>query len=227
MLRAVIFDFNGIIVDDEPIHFELFRKVLAEEGLTLAKEDYYAHYLGMDDRGCFRAAYRDHGAEISEAQLVSLIDRKANYYLEAINEKMILFPGVKTLIPELARRFRLAIASGALRSEIELILSRVALREYFEVIVSAEDVKQGKPEPEIFLRVLSELNGQLRDNGAISPAECLVIEDSIEGIRAAKKAGMRCLAVTNSHRMEQLGEADAVVRSLEETGVPFLEKLLS
>jgi beta-phosphoglucomutase len=227
MLRAVIFDFNGIIVDDEPIHFELFQKVLREEGLALTEQDYYARYLGMDDRGCFSAAYADHGLEISETQLASLVTRKAAYYVEAIQTKMNLFPGVKTLVPELARRFHLAIASGALRNEIELILSCVTLRDYFEVIVSAEDVKQGKPEPEIFLKVLAQLNAQLRKSGAISAAECLVIEDSREGIRAARKAGMRCLAVTNSHRAEQLRDADAVVSSLEEAGIPFLKSLFS
>jgi beta-phosphoglucomutase len=227
MLRAVIFDFNGIIVDDEPIHFELFRKVLREEGVVLTEEDYYAHYLGMDDRGCFSAAFRDHGIEITAGQLTSLINRKAAYYLEAIKKKMHLFPGVKTLVPELARQFHLAIASGALRNEIELILSNVTLRDYFEAIVSAEDVKQGKPDPEIFLKVLAQLNERLRDGGAISAAECLVIEDSREGIRAARQAGMRCLAVTNSHRAEELREADVIVSSLEEAGVPFLQNLFS
>jgi beta-phosphoglucomutase len=227
MLRAVIFDFNGIIVDDEPIHFELFQKVLWEEGLTLTEKDYYSRYLGMDDRGCFSTAYHDQAIEITEAHLASLIKRKAGYYLEAIQKKMNLFPGVKSLVPELARRAHLAIASGALRNEIELILSSVALREYFRVIVSAEDVKQGKPEPEIFLKVLDQLNGQVRDSGAITAAECLVIEDSREGIRAARQAGMRCLAVTNSHRAEELREADTVVSSLEEAGVPFLQSLFS
>jgi beta-phosphoglucomutase len=227
MLRAVIFDFNGIIVDDEPIHFELFQKVLGEQGIALSEKDYYARYLGMDDRGCFVAAYRDHGKAITEAQLASLIERKAACYLEAIQKKMKLFPGVQDLVRELAGQFPLAIASGALRNEIELILSTVKLRNYFEVIISAEDVKQGKPEPEIFLKVLAQLNRQLAEGSAIHASECLVIEDSREGISAAMKAGMRCLAVTNSHPAEQLREADAVVSSLEKAGVPFLKNLFS
>ncbi|MGH7826521.1 MAG: HAD family hydrolase, partial [Candidatus Binatia bacterium] len=204
MLRAVIFDFNGIIVDDEPIHFELFQKVLYEEGVALTKEDYYARYLGMDDRGCFTAAYRNAGREIAEPHLAPLIKRKAAYYLDAIQKTMRVFPGVNALVPELARQFPLAIASGALRNEIELILSAVSLRDHFQTIVSAEDVKEGKPEPEIFLKTLSRLNAQLRDGAPINARECLVIEDSKEGIRGAKKAGMRCLAVTNSHPPEDL-----------------------
>jgi beta-phosphoglucomutase len=227
MLRAVIFDFNGIIVDDEPIHFELFQKVLAEEGIVLTEQDYYARYLGMDDRGCFATAFREHGKEITESHLAALIKRKAGYYLDAIKKQMKLFPGVKTLVSDLARHFPLAIASGALRNEIELILSTVRLRDHFQAIVSAENVKTGKPDPEIFLQALSQLNSTLVDSDSIAAAECLVIEDSKEGIRAARKAGMRCLAVTNSHPAEDLDEADAVVKSLEETGVPFLEKLFS
>jgi beta-phosphoglucomutase len=225
MLRAVIFDFNGIIVDDEPIHFELFQKVLREEGVALTEKDYYARYLGRDDRGCFTAAYQDGGREIKEPQLSSLIERKAAYYVEAIQQKMKVFPGVKNLVPELARQFHLAIASGALRNEIDLILSTVSLRNYFKAIVSAEDVKRGKPEPEIFLNALSKLNAHLDYGGAITAAECLVIEDSREGIRGARNAGMKCLAVTNSHRAEQLREADAVVNSLEGVRVPFLQNL--
>lgn len=224
MLRAVIFDFNGIIVDDEPIHFELFQKVLREEGIVLAEPDYYARYLGMDDRGCFTAAYRDQGRALTEPHLALVIKRKAAYYLEAIQKQMKVFPGVKKLVPDLARQFPLAVASGALRGEIELILSTVNLRNYFAAIVSAEDVKQGKPEPEIFLTALSRLNA---DGAAISAAECLVIEDSKEGIRGARKAGMKCLAVTNSHPAEDLREADAVLKTLEEARLPFLQQLFS
>jgi beta-phosphoglucomutase len=225
MLRAVIFDFNGIIVDDEPIHFELLQKVLREEGMALTEKDYYARYLGMDDRGCFTAAYQDGGRDLKEPQLASLIERKAAYYVETIQQKMKVFPGVKDLVPELARQFHLTIASGALRNEIELILSTANLRDYFKAIVSAEDVKRGKPEPEIFLKALAKLNARLDYRGAISAAECLVIEDSREGIRGARNAGMKCLAVTNSHRAEQLREADAVVNSLEGVRVPFLQNL--
>jgi beta-phosphoglucomutase len=225
MLRAVIFDFNGIIVDDEPIHFQLFQRVLAEEGIVLTEEAYYARYLGMDDRGCFATAFREHGQEITETHLAALITRKAGYYLDTIKKQMKLFPGVKTLVPDLARQFPLAIASGALRNEIELILSTLGLRDHFQAIVSAEDVKTGKPHPEIFLQALSQLKKKLVDGDSITAAECLVIEDSKEGIRAAKKAGMRCLAVTNSHPAEDLQEADAVVKSLEDTGVRFLRRL--
>ena len=225
MLRAIIFDFNGILVDDEPIHLEMFQKVLKEEGISLGEKDYYARYLGMDDRGCFKTAYQEHGRKIDEASLAGLIRRKARYYRDTIQKRMIVFPGVKKLLPDLYAQFPLAIASGALRSEIELILESITLRNYFQAIVSAENVSEGKPHPEIFLKALSFLNQKNVSSRPILPSECLVVEDSKEGILGAHRAGIKCLAVTNSHPAEELREAEAVVKSLEEVTIPFLESL--
>jgi beta-phosphoglucomutase len=223
MLRAVIFDFNGIIVNDEPIHFKLFQRVLGEEGITLTEEAYYARYLGFDDRGAFIAGFRDNDRALTDQKLSELIDRKALYYQDATRNHVIIFPGVKTLVYGLAPSVPLAVASGALRHEIATILTTAGLLNYFQVIVSAEDVKQGKPEPEIFLRVLAKLNASASPQ--IEAANCVVIEDSKEGIRGARAAGMKCLAVTNSHPAELLGEANVVVKSLEEVTLPLLQKL--
>jgi beta-phosphoglucomutase len=225
MLRAVIFDFNGIIVDDEPIHFELFRRVLNEERITLTEEEYYARYLGFDDRGAFTAAYREHGQPLSQPKLDELIERKAAYYREDIKTKMRVFPGVESLIPNLARKLPLAIASGALRNEIEIILSSIGLFNEFRAIISAEDVGRGKPEPEIFFKALAQLNTSLDREPAISANECLVIEDSKEGVRGARRAGMKCLAVTNSHPPELLAEADSILDSLEGVSLPQLQAM--
>jgi HAD superfamily hydrolase (TIGR01509 family) len=223
MLRTVIFDFNGIIVDDEPIHFKLFQRVLGEEGITLTEEAYYALYLGFDDRGAFIAGFRDNNRSLTDQKLSELIDRKALYYQDAIRNHVVIFPGVKTLVYGLAPSVPLAVASGALRHEIATILTTAGLLNYFQAIVSAEDVEQGKPEPEIFLTVLAKLNAAASPR--IEPADCVVIEDSKEGIRGARAAGMKCLAVTNSHPAELLGEANAVVKSLEEVTLPFLQQL--
>ena len=225
MLRALIFDFNGIIVDDEPIHFELFRRVLAEEGIELTEENYYARYLGFDDRGAFGAAYRENGRSLDESLLARLIDRKAAYYQSAIQNKPRIFPGVEKLIAALAPALPLAVASGALRKEIETILATAGLVKHFSVIISAEDVNHGKPEPEIFLKALAGLNAQVKSSDRITAADCLVIEDSKEGIRGARRAGMKCLAVSNSHPAELLQEANAVVTSLEDVDQFLLEKL--
>lgn len=225
MLRAIIFDFNGIIVDDEPIHFDLFRRVLAEEGIELTEEDYYARYLGFDDRGAFNAAYREQGQSLDEQLLARLIDRKAVYYQSEIRNKVTIFPGVEKLVTDLAPAFPLAVASGALRHEIETILSTARLLDQFAVIISAEDVKRGKPDPEIFLKALARMNARAPNGQPIDPSDCLVIEDSKEGIRGARRAGMKCLAVTNSHAASLLGDAHAVVASLEQVTLPFIEKL--
>ena len=223
MLRAVIFDFNGIIVDDEPIHFELFQRVLGEEGITLTEEAYYAHYLGFDDRGAFMAGFRESGRSLTDEKLAELIERKAAYYQQAIRDQVVIFPGVKALVNNLAPSVLLAVASGALRHEIATILRTAGLLNYFQAVVSAEDVERGKPEPEIFLKVLAKLNAGVKP--PIEPADCVVIEDSKEGIRGARRAGMRCLAVTNSHPAELLGEANAVVTNLEEVSLTFLQQL--
>jgi len=225
MLRALIFDFNGIIVDDEPIHFRLFQKVLGEEGVVLTEAAYYARYLGFDDRGAFTAAFRENQRAIDDAKLKQLIERKAIYYQDAIREHVAIFPGVHGLVSTLARTHPLAVASGALRDEIETILKTAGLLDHFQAIVSAEDVTQGKPEPEIFLKALGALNQQKRNGVAIAAGDCVVIEDSKEGIRGARRAGMKCLAVTNSHPAELLSEADGVVNSLEHVTLPFLQKL--
>jgi len=215
MLKAIIFDFNGVIVDDEPLHLELFRRVLGEEGITLSDEDYHSKYLGYDDRGCFTAALADAGrAELaSDAAIIAeLIERKAGYYRQTIEERMLLFPGAVELVKTLAGKFPLAIASGALREEIEIVLRRGKIRDCFSVIIASEDVIACKPDPEGYVMALAALNA-LR-NEPISSRECLVIEDSIAGIEAAKQAGMWCLAVTNSYPAEKLTQADWIVETL-------------
>ena len=223
MLRAVIFDFNGIIVDDEPIHFKLFQRVLGEEGIVLTEEAYYARYLGFDDRGAFSFGYREHNRPLSHKTLTELIERKADYYQEAIRNHVAIFPGVKALVADLAQSLPLAVASGALRNEIETILTTARLIEHFKAIVSAEDVERGKPEPDIFLKALAVLNAQ--NGNGIRASECVVIEDSKEGIKGARRAGMKCLAVTNSHPPELLTDANAVVKTLEAVTLDFLKSL--
>jgi HAD superfamily hydrolase (TIGR01509 family) len=227
MLKAIIFDFNGIIADDEPLHLELFQKVLAEEGLPLSEQDYYAkNYLGMDDRGCFGAVFKANGRTATESDLQRLITRKAEYYKQAIRNKLILFPGATDFVKQAASRYPLAIASGALRHEILMILEHADLKQYFEVIVSAEDVQQGKPSPEGFIKALERLNAPpSRSSMPISPGECLVIEDSPFGIAAARSAGMKCLAITNSYPAERLSEAHQVMKTMEGLNIERLEAL--
>ncbi|MBI3603476.1 MAG: HAD family phosphatase [Nitrospirae bacterium] len=215
MLQAIIFDFDGVVADNEPIHFAMFRRVLGEIGLPLTESDYYAKYLGYDDKGCFAAVLAAHDRPAPKALIDDLIDRKARAYLDHIKQHLVIFPGVRELVRDAAGRYRLAIASGALRHEIEFILDQAGIRKAFEHITSSEDVSRGKPDPEGFLHALTALNRQAATGQpALAAGDCLVIEDSIPGICAARAAGMKVLAVANTHTRQDLHEADAVTGSL-------------
>lgn len=223
MLRAIIFDCDGVIADTEPLHLAAFQRVLGEEGLSLAEGDYYDRYLALDDRSCFMRLYEERGRSLDPKRLNELIARKAAYLEPVIGEQLRIFPGVEEFVREAAANFPLAIASGALRREIELVLDAAHLLNCFCAIVSAEDVSKGKPHPEPFLKALALIN-EVRSE-AIRPEECLVVEDSIHGVEAARAAGMRCLAVTNSYGRELLSEADLVVGSLAGLSLRQLEAI--
>lgn len=223
-MRAIIFDFDGVIADTEPLHFEGLRRTLADIGIALTEPDYYANYLGFDDRGCILEALRVNHRPAPPAVVQDLMRKKAAAYLASIKDHLVIFPGVVAFVEEAAACCPIAIASGALRPEIELILEQAGIRKAFSQITSAEDVTRGKPDPEPFLQALSGLN---RLNGtAIAPAACLVIEDSLPGIRAAKAAGMKVLAVANTHTVQDLHEAHAITHALHEIRLPELRDRL-
>jgi len=216
MLRAIIFDFDGVVADNEPIHCAMFQRVLGELGIFLSEEEYYAEYLGYDDKGCFAAALSAKGRPAPQTLIDELVARKAAVYLDYIRTHLVIFPGVHDFVREAAKQYRLAIASGALRHEIEFILEQAGIRKEFEHITSAEDVSRGKPNPDPFLHALASLNRKARSAPLLDAGDCLVVEDSIPGVQAAHRAGMKVLAVTNTHPAEDLREADAVRTSLKE-----------
>jgi HAD superfamily hydrolase (TIGR01509 family) len=227
MLRTIIFDFDGVVADNEPIHLAMFQKVLGEIGVPLTEEDYYAKYLGFDDKGCFLAVLEAHGRTAPKVLIDDLVARKAVAYLEHLKQHLVIFPGVREFVREAAVRCRLAIASGALRQEIEYVLNQAGIRKEFEHITSSEDVTRGKPDPEAYLHALAALNGNRQaGQGLIVPADCLVIEDSIPGIQAGRAAGMKVLAVANTHSLQDLHQADSVARSLEEVNFAELASRL-
>ncbi len=224
MLRAIIFDFDGVIADSEPIHCGMLQRVLGEMGIFLSREEYYASYLGFDDRGCFETALATHQRPRSPELINDLIERKAQVFLEYIRDHPVTYPGVPEFIRGVATRLPLAVASGALRHEIEFILDQGGIRKEFSHITSAEDVARGKPNPEGFLHALTALNHQRNpDVEPILPADCLVIEDSLPGIQGGRAAGMKVLAVTNTHPAEQLGIAHSITTSLANFDLTALE----
>ncbi len=227
MEHAIIVDFDGVVTDSEPIHLAVFQRVLGQIGLFLSQEEYYASYLGYDDKGCFQAVLAAHGRPASEAHIDDLVARKARVFLDHLKEHLIIYPGVRELVREAAPRYRLAIASGALRHEIEFVLEHAGIRKEVEHITSAEDVVRGKPNPEPFLHALASLNrSRPTEHSPLTPDHCLVIEDSLPGIRAARSAGMRVLAVANTHAIEELHEADVVTMSLLDVNLADLEARL-
>ena len=220
MIRAIIFDFDGVITDSEPVHLKMFQKVLSEMGITLNAMEYYEVYLGMDDRGCFTTILKSNGIGTAPRLIQSLIQKKTNYLMEYIKNDLFIYPGVVELVDSSRKDYLLAIASGALRHEIEFVLESAGIRSAFNVIVSAEDVSEGKPNPECFNKALEQLNGMGGER--IKKDECLVIEDSIAGIEAARAAGMRCVAVTNTYSRDRLTLADKVVKELSEINLENL-----
>jgi HAD superfamily hydrolase (TIGR01509 family) len=227
MLRAIIFDFDGVIADSEPSHLAVFQRVLGDLGFFLSPEEYYSQYVGFDDKGCFAAFLAAHGTPASQTLIDGLVARKAHAYLDCIKQNLIIFPGVRELVRDAATRHRLAIASGALRHEIEFILEQAGIRKEFEHITSAVDVERGKPDPEGFLHALASLNRKTPSGERqLTADDCLVIEDSLPGIQAARAAGMKVLAVANTHTIQDLHDADAITQSLADVRLPELESRL-
>lgn len=230
MLRAILFDFNGVLVDDEPIHLEVFQLVLAEEGISLSAEDYYARYLGLDDRSCLAAVLREAGEEPTVPRLMRLIARKASYYQESIRERGYpFFPGAVELVEEAAAAGRvLGVVSGALREEVEGALRQAGIRERFKVIVSAEDTSEGKPDPEGYRRALEALNSlPPLPERLFHPHEVLAVEDSAAGLAAAAEMGLVTLGVAHTYPPDRLRAADAVAESLRGMTLARLERLFA
>jgi len=230
VLRAILFDFNGVLVDDEPIHLEVFQRVLGEEGVPLTVEDYYGSFLGFDDRSCFAAVLAAAGEQPTVPRLMRLIARKAAYYQERIRERGYpLFPGAAELVREAAAAGRmLGVVSGALREEVEGALRQAGLRDRFKVLVTAEDVEQGKPDPQGYLRALEALNSiPPLPERLLHPHEVLAVEDSPAGLAAAAEVGLVTLGVAQTYPAARLRDADAVADSLAGMTLGRLEGLLA
>lgn len=201
--RAILFDFNGVIIDDEPQHCDALIATLATYGYALDREGYYRDYLGFDDRECFRYTFEKMGLGSDPALIHEAIERKAVRYERAIRASMELVPGSREFILAAAEEgYRLAVISGALRREIDLVLGESGLRPHFELVVAAEDVDACKPDPQGYRKA--------RETLGLAPDRCLVIEDSLPGLAAAHGAGLRCQMVATSHPAGELATADAV-----------------
>lgn len=206
---ALLFDFNGVIIDDEEQHRQALTAVLAEEGIALTRERYYADYLGWNDEMCLITAFRNRGTPLPAERADHLVREKSRRYEALIARSLILVPGAPEFIERAAGRFRLGLVSGALRREIDLVLERTGLARHFEVIVAAEDVAACKPDPAGYVAARAALERR----GAVPARRCVAIEDSLPGLAAARAAGMRCAMLSTSHPAAALGGADVVWES--------------
>jgi len=203
---TTLFDYNGVLVDDEVAHLEAFRDVLAPLGVSLSERDYWDRYLGFDDAGAFRAILADQGRAPTDAEVHALIEAKRPRYLAHARDALKGFAGAASLVRRRASIGPVVIVSGALRSEIELGLSTLGIADAISAIVSAEDAGRSKPDPQGYLLGIEEL---ARRAGRAAAERAIVIEDSIAGVEAAKAARLACVGVGHSYPLEALGRAGA------------------
>lgn len=202
---ALIFDFNGVLVDDEPVHLELFQQLLRAEGVPLSKETYFQRYFVFDDAGVFRQVFEDLGRPLTASRVRDLCDAKARAYAALPPGRFHYYEGSESLARDAARSVPLAIASGARGAEIRRHLEIRGLAPLFQAIVSIDDVKHGKPDPEPFLEAARRLG--------VDPRGCVAVEDSPGGVTSARAAGMKVVGVTHSVPRERLA-ADLVFDTL-------------
>lgn len=224
MVGAVIFDFDGVITDSEILHLRCFNKVLAQFGLDLEKDDYYKNYLGLSDFDLFTLFIENGSIKSTDKTVEDLIAEKNKIFEQLAVAEGKTIEGVHNFVKLLAaNNIPMAIYSGSLLSEIMLLLEHANLHTFFSVVVSAEDVKKGKPDPEGFVIALQRLNKEL--SSAISADKCVVIEDSHWGLQSAVAAGMHTIAVTNSYSAEELSLAQKTVDNLSELTIDDLNNL--
>lgn len=213
--EAVIFDFDGVIVDTEPLHYRAFQRILEPLGLGFSWAEYQETYMGFDDRDAFAEAFSCAGKPLSHEHLAALVTEKAGIFQEVIRDGVAPYPGVTELITALhASHIPLAICSGALLSDILPILETLGIRNCFKTIITADDVKKSKPDPESYRLAYRRLMETIA-----TPApdlRTIAIEDTPAGIDSAAGAGLTVLAVTNSYPRECLLKASRIIASLEE-----------
>lgn len=213
-LAGVVFDFDGVLADSEPLHLRAYQDVLAARGMTLGAADYYDRYLGFDDDGVFRTVWSDQGLALDDETLVELIRVKGERFEALAGHGEALFPGAAECIRRVAAEAPIAIASGALAPEIETVLAAADLRRHFRAVVASGDTPRSKPAPDPYLRALELLRPHVAAAG-LDPAGCVVaVEDSMWGIDSALAAGLRCVGVAQTYPASRLGTAHVVVPTI-------------
>jgi beta-phosphoglucomutase len=218
---ATLFDYNGVLADDELVHLEAFRDTVRPLGIEISEADYLERYLGFDDKGAFEALLIEAGRPASAVEVAALVEAKRPHYMDRARRGLVTFPGAAEALKRRAAHGPVVVVSGALREEIELGLTQLGVRDLVVHIVSAEDTRRSKPDPEGYLMAVEFL----RQRGVVDAA--LVIEDSLDGIAAAKAAGLPCVAVAQSYPRERLLDsgADLVLAAIADVDDETLERL--
>ena len=222
-LRAIIFDFDGVIANSEPLHFQAFRDEAATRGVELTRDAYYRDYLGFDDASAFRAIAADNGQNWNAAEIEAMVARKAER-IEALEaHTSVLFPGAAEAVRRAAAAVPIGIASGALTAEIQRTLARECLAEFFTVVVGADQTASSKPAPDPYQLAVSLMSSRLHIS--LQPADCVAIEDSRWGLESARRAGLRTIGVAHTYDAESLAAADVVIATIEALDLDRLRNL--
>jgi beta-phosphoglucomutase len=222
-LQAIVFDFDGVIANSEPLHLTAFQQALAPEGIELSPGEYYARYLGYDDVGLFEALAKDRRLAMSGADVTGLVARKGEQMQALLRSGTVLFPGATEFIREAAAVVPIAIASGALRHEIDEVIDAAGVSDLFSTIVAAGDTPHSKPSPAPYRLALERLREVSRRE--IDPRRAVAIEDSKWGLESAQGAGLRLVGLTTSYPADELTGAELVVDSLAALTLPALDRL--
>jgi beta-phosphoglucomutase len=214
-VKAIVFDFDGVLADSEMLHLRVYNELLAPSGVQLSKTEYCEKYLGFDDEGVFEQLAQDQQIMLGDEEIEVLISEKARRFEALVAAGGVLYPGAVACVRRLAAEWPLGICSGARRSEIELMLRGGSLLDAFRFIVATGDTDRGKPAPDPYARA-AELHG-------VPPAACVAIEDSHAGLESARSAGLRTIAITHTYPRATL-TAGAVIDSLDELTVDFVRK---
>jgi beta-phosphoglucomutase family hydrolase len=213
-LEAVLWDLDGVIADTGEYHCRAWQEVFSKKGIEFTEEDFIKHFGQRND-----TIIRDIvGQDVSTEVMETIADRKEKAYRRLVTNNIQALPGAVELLASLKESgVKSAIASSAPPENVDIILKGLGIEKYFAAVACGREVTEGKPSPQIFRLAAQKLKAD--------PAGCVVIEDAVAGVAGAKRAGMKCVAVTNSHAGESLRQADLVVSSLSEVGIKDLAKL--
>ena len=211
MVKAILMDFNGVIINDEPIQMRAYQEILKDKGVDLTEADYYAS-LGMDDRTFVTAAFERAGKSVAESLIDEIVLAKSDKWKALVDNELPLFEGIDGFVEKMSREFTLGIVSMSRLPEIDFVLNKSGLGKYFSTIVSSADVSKCKPDPECFRIGFRQIDSVRTSRGhmPMTHSECLVIEDSPPGVMAARNADLPALGVTNTVPAAELRSAGAM-----------------